>query len=66
MGLEDSLDEFPRLVLRVIVDDDHMEVRVLLLQDGPDVAQVPLVGGVVEGGHYQAEGQLRVCTDIIP
>jgi hypothetical protein len=49
----------------VIVDDNDVKVGVVLHDDGFDVAQVPVVGCVVEGRNDHAEGQFLVFAHLI-
>lgn len=53
------------LVLGGVVDEDDVVVLVVLLQDRVHVVDVPLLGGVVVGGHYDAEGLFGVLGDVV-
>lgn len=66
LGLKDPFYKLPRVILRMVVEDYHMEVLILLLYDGSDIPEAPLSKGVIEGRHHQAEGELRVFADSIP
>lgn len=56
--LEVLLNLNSSLISGSIIDEDNMVVGVLLLQDGFDVLDVPVVFDVVVGGYHDAERQL--------
>ena len=57
------VDESPSSISGRIVDDHHMVVCVVLLQNRIQVSLVPFLGLVVEGRHHDAERQFWVLAD---
>lgn len=58
-------DQLPGAILGGVVYEHNPVVGVVLLQDGVDVVDVPVVLGVVVAGDDDAEGQLRVLRYVV-
>lgn len=63
---EIALDEHSGLIVGVIIDNDHQIIGIILIEDGLQVVNIPMLLHVIPGGHHNAHRNfIFVLVDIV-
>lgn len=60
------LDEYSRSIIRMVINDNHPIIAIILIEDALQIIDVFMIIGVIPGGYHHAHTNLmRVLIDIV-